>query len=141
MVLNTAFFPNLMWNFRFFAVSDDPFDNSLGFVFPPPEGISLSYVPHLLSAQAFIPPTERIEMAGFEFVGNNEDIRGEVVRRLNDSAAYRERFASAFGDLGATGISYEMLAASLGGASHGSDLVFGFQSDRITRVGPLFHPQ
>ena len=38
MVINTAFFPNLMWNSRFPALSGDPFDNSAGFLFPPPEG-------------------------------------------------------------------------------------------------------
>src|SRR3954454_13439954 len=38
MASNTGFFPALMWNNRFFAVSGDPFDNSGGFVFPPPEG-------------------------------------------------------------------------------------------------------
>jgi cytochrome c peroxidase len=43
MVLNTAFYPTLMWNSRFHARSGDPFDNSLGFVFPDPEGLSLSY--------------------------------------------------------------------------------------------------
>ena len=37
-VANTAFYPKLMWNGRFFAASGDPFDNSQGFVFPPPEG-------------------------------------------------------------------------------------------------------
>ena len=40
MVTNMPFFPRLMWNQRFFAVSGDPFDNSGGFVFPPPEGAS-----------------------------------------------------------------------------------------------------
>ena len=60
MVLNTAFFPNLMWNSRFASVAGDPFDNSLGLVFPPPEGLTLSNQPHLLNAHAFIPPTERI---------------------------------------------------------------------------------
>src|SRR5215468_7241210 len=48
MAINTAFFPNLMWNSRFAALSDDPFDNSDGFQFPPPENLSLSYLPHLL---------------------------------------------------------------------------------------------
>ena len=38
MVLNTAFFPSLMWNSRFASLSGDPFDNSAGFLFPPPEG-------------------------------------------------------------------------------------------------------
>src|SRR4029079_17812456 len=36
MIINTAFFPNLMWNSRFSAASGDPFDNSQGFAFPPP---------------------------------------------------------------------------------------------------------
>ena len=64
MVINTVFYPNLMWNSRFASLSGDPFDNSAGFVFPPPESSSLSYLPHLLVAQAFIPPTERVEVAG-----------------------------------------------------------------------------
>ena len=66
-VSNTAFYPNLMWNSRFAALSHDPFDNSAGFQFPLPEGLTLSYQPHLLVAQAFIPPTERVEVAGFAF--------------------------------------------------------------------------
>jgi cytochrome c peroxidase len=96
MVLNNVFYPALMWNSRFHAVSRDPFDNGQGFVFPAPEGRSLSYLPHLLTAQAFIPPTERVEAAGFHFPGDNEDIRAEVVRRLNDSDGYRPLFARVF---------------------------------------------
>ena len=34
MAINTAFYPTLMWNSRFHALSGDPFDNSAGFVFP-----------------------------------------------------------------------------------------------------------
>src|SRR5690606_775590 len=90
MAINTAFYPRLMWNSRFHAPSGDPFDNSQGFVFPLPEGTSLSYLPHLLTAQAFIPPTERVEAAGFHFPGSSDDIRAEVLRRLNESPAYRE---------------------------------------------------
>jgi cytochrome c peroxidase len=96
MVLNTAFFPTLMWNSRFSAASDDPFDNSAGFLFPPPEGRSLSYLQHLLQAQAFIPPTERIEVAGFDFPGDNAAIRVEVLRRLNAVPAYRKLFGHVF---------------------------------------------
>ena len=96
MALNTAFYPTLMWNSRFHAVSGDPFDNSKGFVFPAPEGRALSYLPHLLTAQAFIPPTERVEAAGFHFPGTNDDIRGEVVRRLNANGNYRRLFARSF---------------------------------------------
>ena len=69
-VVNTAFFPNLMWNGRFFAPSDDPFDNSLGFVFPPPEGTTAfppndPIIRQLLAAQGELPPTELVEVAGF----------------------------------------------------------------------------
>ncbi len=96
MVLNTAFFPKLMWNSRFIANSGSPFDNSAGFTFPAPEGLTLSVQPHLMTAQAFIPPTERNEMAGFEFVGTNDDIRAEVVKRLNDDPNYRKLFRKAF---------------------------------------------
>jgi cytochrome c peroxidase len=69
-VVNTAFYPNLMWNGRFSVVSGDPFDNSQGFVFPPPEGTTRfpSGDPdfqHLLQAQGHIPPTELSEAAGF----------------------------------------------------------------------------
>ncbi len=69
-VVNTAFFPNLMWNGRFAAASGNPFDNALGFQFPAPEG-QTAFPPndlsvrHLLVAQAHIPPTELNEAAGF----------------------------------------------------------------------------
>ena len=69
-VVNTAFYPNLMWNGRFSAPSGNPFDNSQGFLFPPPEGATRfppndPIVKHLLVAQAHIPPTELVEVAGF----------------------------------------------------------------------------
>ena len=99
MVLNTAFYPTLMWNSRFRALSGDPFDNSVGLQFPDPEGLSLSYERHLLAAQAFIPPTERVEVAGFTFPGGNDDIRNEVLRRLNATRNYRELFSRAFPDV------------------------------------------
>lgn len=37
-VVNTAFYPKLMWNGRFLAASGDPFDATGGFLFPYPEG-------------------------------------------------------------------------------------------------------
>lgn len=69
-VVNTAFYPALMWNGRFFAPSDDPFDGSLGFTFPAPEGTTAfppndPSIRHLLIAQAHLPPTELNEAAGF----------------------------------------------------------------------------
>jgi len=97
--MNTAFYPNLMWNSRFASLSGDPFDNRAGFVFPEPEGTSLSHLPHLLHAQAFIPPTERNEVAGFTFQGDNHQIREEVLRRLNATPTYRDLFAASFADV------------------------------------------
>ena len=70
MAANTPFFPALMWNERFFAISGDPFDNSGGFIFPPPEGAT-RFPPHdpiiktLAAAQGEMPPTELTEVAGF----------------------------------------------------------------------------
>lgn len=92
MAINTAFFPTLMWNSRFAARSGDPFSNTGGFQFPAPEGLSLSYLKHLLQAQAFLPLTERVEAAGFAFPGSNDDLRAEVLRRINDTGEYQKLF-------------------------------------------------
>src|SRR5258707_13014155 len=68
--VNTAFYPKLMWNGRFAALSGDPFDNSAGFSFPQPEGTTRfgpydPIVTQLLIAQAHMPPTELVEVGGF----------------------------------------------------------------------------
>ena len=71
MVINTAFYPKLMWNGRFSALSGDPFDNSAGLQVPGARRDRRSSRPatpsfyHLLVAQAHIPPTEQVEVAGF----------------------------------------------------------------------------
>ena len=114
MVLNNAFFPSLMWNSRFASASGNPFDNAKGFAFPAPESESLSYLPHLLVAQAFIPPTERTEVAGFDFPGDNDAIRAEVMRRLNAVPEYRRLFGHVFPQVRSGGaITYEMFAAAI----------------------------
>jgi len=126
-VVNTAFYPKLMWNGRFAAPSGDPFDASLGFRFPSPEGDTRfppndPVVTHLLIAQAHIPPTELVEVAGFtgtfgtleprfaqfdDGLGaivpsadtsgfRNEPIRRAVLDRLNANAEYRRLFAERF---------------------------------------------
>jgi len=69
-LVNDAFYPKLMWNGRFSSLSGDPFDNSQGFLFPPPEGTTRfpandMVVKHLLIAQAHMPPTELTEAAGY----------------------------------------------------------------------------
>lgn len=126
MVINTAFYPKLMWNGRFFAPSGDPFNNALGYTFPPPEGTTRfprndSAVTHLLIAQAHIPPTELVEAAGFTGVTDlgprflqfndghgssvpaadasgfrNEPIRQAVLTRLNHTPGYRDLFGRIF---------------------------------------------
>ncbi|HZN37276.1 MAG TPA: cytochrome c peroxidase [Planctomycetota bacterium] len=64
LVANTEFYPSLMWTARFTALSGDPFDNSAGFQFPPPENI-INTTQTLLQAQGSLPSTELVEMAGF----------------------------------------------------------------------------
>ena len=68
--LNIGFFPALMWNGRFNSLSGDPFDNSKGFQFPPPEGTTRfppndPLIRHLAQAQGEMPPTELTEVAGY----------------------------------------------------------------------------
>src|SRR5437016_5910036 len=80
MVINTAFYPALMWNGRFFAPSGDPFNNSLGFTFPQPEGTTRFHafdavITHVLIAQGQLPPTEQTEVAGFTGAAPNSDPR------------------------------------------------------------------
>ena len=125
--INAAFYPRLMWNGRFSSNSGDPFDNSLGFHFPPPEDDTRfpandPIVTHLLIAQAHIPPTELVEVAGFTGTAGtigprfdafddgkggtvpapdasgfrNEPIRQAVLDRLNESANWRARFGRIF---------------------------------------------
>lgn len=76
LVINTAFYPKMMWNGRFSAIPasgqllGNPFTNQYGFEFPQPEGLKMfppndDIALHLLHAQAFIPPTELVEVAGF----------------------------------------------------------------------------
>jgi cytochrome c peroxidase len=86
-VMNTAFYPNLMWNGRFSAPSGDPFDNSKSFVFPLPEGTTRfpandPVVTHLLIAQAHIPPTELVEVAGFT---GTRDTSGQRFDQFDDT--------------------------------------------------------
>jgi cytochrome c peroxidase len=131
---NTAFYPALMWNGRFFAPSGDPFNNSLGYTFPLPEGTTAfppndPLINHLLIAQAHIPPTELVEVAGFtgtagtigpdfdqfdDGLGSpvpppdasgfrNEPIRQAVLGRLNSSPAYRQLFGALFASVRAGG--------------------------------------
>lgn len=126
-VVNTAFYPKLMWNGRFAALSGDAFDASRGFRFPLPEGDTRfpagdPFVIHLLVAQAHIPPTELVEVAGFtgtfgqleprfaQFDDGrgsvvpppdasgfrNEPIRQAVLAKLNANAEYRQLFGERF---------------------------------------------
>lgn len=116
IILNNVFYPALMWNSRFNSVSGDPFDNSGGFQFPLPEGFSLSALPHLLTAQAFIPTTEKPEMSGFHpsVPGTNDGIRAAVIQRLNANAEYRKLFGKNFAEVkSGAPITFEMLARAI----------------------------
>ena len=116
IVLNNVFYPALMWNSRFNSVSGDPFDNSGGFQFPLPEGFSLSALPHLLTAQAFIPTTEKPEMSGFHpsVPATNDGIRAAVMERLNANSEYRKLFGKNFAEVkSGAPITFEMLARAL----------------------------
>lgn len=111
-IVNTGLYPTLMWNSRFRALSGDPFDNAAGFQFPLPEGMSLSSQPTLLHAQAFIPPTERIEMAGngAHVPGTNDGIRAAVVARVNATPEYKKLFKKA---LNVNDVRYDDIAAAI----------------------------
>src|SRR4029450_2143804 len=68
MVLNSRFYPDLMCNGRFRSAPFDPFDNSMAFVFPPPESSTKFSagnpdVTHLLAAHAHLPPTQLSRLA------------------------------------------------------------------------------
>ena len=119
LVLNTAFYPNLMWNSRFVAVSGNPFDNSKGFLFPAPEGTSLSYLPNLLTAQAFLPPTQQMEMAGFNplyanTAAGHATVRNTIVQLLNGTAAYQKLFSAQYPAVAKGGtITYDMVGGAI----------------------------
>jgi cytochrome c peroxidase len=166
-VINTAFFPALMWNGRFNAPSGDPFDNSLGFLFPAPEG-GTTFPPldpltrHLLQAQAHLPPTELIEVAGFtgtagtigprfdqfdDGIGEplpppdgsgfrNEPIRQIGLDRLNGSFEYRRLFAEIFPEVaGGAPIDFTMFGRAI--AEFEFTLVFADAPlDRFARGEP-----
>lgn len=99
-LLNVGLYPRLMWNTRFNALSNDPFDGSRGFEFPFPENTVKfaafdEYVKHLLAAQGHIPSTEFQEMAGF---ANTEGktfrvsrLNGNVVTVLNSQITALQR--------------------------------------------------
>ena len=167
-VLNSAFYPRQMLNGRFESLSGDAFDNSLGFKFPPPEGLT-KFPPNdplirlLVAAQAHLPPTDLVEMAGFTGTAGtigpefdqfddgagqtvpppdasgfrNEPIRAAVVARFNDSVAYRRRFALAYGiwPLPPGGIDFPMIANAL--AEFQASLTFtNAPIDRFARGWP-----
>jgi cytochrome c peroxidase len=72
LVANTEFYPALMWTPRFVAISGDPFDSPEGFQFPPPEIVVQDpAIRTILQAQASLPSTELVEMAGFTGITEN----------------------------------------------------------------------
>jgi len=142
---NTPFYPNMMWNGRFASISGNPFDNSQGFRFPFPEGTTRfapndPVVTHLSIAQAHMPPTELVEVAGFTCTAGtiapefnrfddgkgaclpaadstgtrNDPIREVVLQRLNESPAYRRLFGALFPTVAVGGpIDFSMFARAI----------------------------
>jgi len=129
MTANAVFYPAQMWDGRFSAPSGNPFDNSQGFDFPAPEGQGAfandAVVTHLLAAQAFLPVTEFVEMAGFTGTAGIDDeldamfdvfddglgddvpaadaslyrhdpIRNEILDRLNGYTQYRGAYITEY---------------------------------------------
>ena len=146
MVINTAFYPKLMWNGRFFANAapghtlGDPFSKMFGFTFPAPEAGTLGYFDHLLQAQAFIPPTELVEVAGFTGTKDtdlserfaqfdngkglpvphpidgfrNDAIRSNVLDILNSIPGYRLAFGRVFPEVARGGpITFDMFGRAI----------------------------
>jgi cytochrome c peroxidase len=128
LVINSALFPRQMLNGRFESLSGNSLDNTLGFRFPPPEGTTKfppgdPFVRTLIAAQAHLPPTDLVEMAGFTGTAGtigpeydqfddgqgqavplpdasghrNEPIRAAVVARFNANEAYQRLFARVLG--------------------------------------------
>jgi cytochrome c peroxidase len=65
-------------------------------------------------AQAFIPPTERTEAAGFAVPGDNDALRQAVLARLNASPGYRRLFARNFPEVAAGGpITFEHFGGAI----------------------------
>lgn len=140
LVINSAFFPRQMLNGRFASLSGDPFDNSMGFEFPPPEGTTQfppgdPLIRTLLAAQGHIPQTEIVEMAGFTGTGEvfddglgtplpppdatgfrNGPIRDLVLARFNASEEYLRRFGRVFNHgapFAPGGIEFQMIARAI----------------------------
>lgn len=108
-LLNAPLFPRQMWNGRFRFIDDsstdvNECDASEGFRLTEPEGDM--YVRSLLTAQAHIPVTELVEMAGdYEGTGipeepdhANDEIREAIVTRLDFHPNYRPLFEAAYPD-------------------------------------------
>lgn len=92
--LNIAFFPALMWNGRFNSLSGDPFDNSQGFKFPAPEGITRfpandAVIKYLAQAQAEMPPTELTEVAGYTGTKGTPYSLGPLFDQFDDGKGAR----------------------------------------------------
>ena len=150
MTANVAFYPAQMWDGRFSVpYPGNPFDNLNGFDFPEPEGLAVAFpggtddpVTHLLAAQAFLPVTELVEMAGFTGLASSSDefadlyddfddglgdalpaadasgyrhdpIRDALLTRLNDSAEYVRRFTRLFPSAAGGNIEFWMVGAAL----------------------------
>jgi cytochrome c peroxidase len=107
-IVNSVFYPKMMWDGRFSSPSGDPFDNSQGFKFPQPEGRTKfkpndPVVTFLAIAQAHMPPVELKEQAGYTGTRGTLDSRfdqfddglGDAVPLPNRDGYRNERIRAA----------------------------------------------
>jgi cytochrome c peroxidase len=112
--INAVFYPKATWTGRFESLSGDPFDNSAGFRFPEPEGLTLSYFKHLLAAAACISVTDRTALVGPKFDGDNNAIRAELASRVDGIKRYRRMFAKVYPEVSAGApIRFDMMANAI----------------------------
>ena len=112
--INAVFYPKLTWSGRFESLSGDPFDNTAGFRMPEPEGLTLSYFPHLLQAVACSSVTDRTALVGFKFDGDNSAIRAALAARVDGVKRYRRMFAKVYPEVSAGApIRFDMIANAL----------------------------
>jgi cytochrome c peroxidase len=112
--INAVFYPKATWTGRFESLSGDPFDNSAGFRFPDPEGLTLSYFQILLAASACISVTDRTALVGPNFAGDNSAIRATLAARVDAVKRYRKMFGKVYAEVsGGAPIRFDMIANAI----------------------------
>jgi cytochrome c peroxidase len=104
-----------MWNSRFVAVSGRPVRQRQGlFVSAAGGARRCRIIPTCWSRRRSFPRPSGTKWPAFEFEGDNDDLRAEVIGRLNNSANYRLLFRAVYPEIGPDDpIVYDHLAAAI----------------------------